>query len=817
MARRVLLALLLGVAGGLILPAPGVHGADAAVETEPGAAPVITSEAVKSKRKSGKRKPASPAAVAPAPEETAPEAESFAEPPGSKPVKAKKARRKPAMRAGKKAAAKPPEPAAPGPETPVENPFGPAATPAIAKKPAPEEPDETARLTAVKGFVEILSAGRKDWREVSGGGEEFKRGDRLQTYADAGVTAEFHEGSKVEMSPFSILSIEKDKFDHIAVGLFQGKVSAKVSWRARRKFEVRAPGAAVVAKADEKFSVSATSDRRVKVSVEAGEVLVYAVGAKKKLKARESVEVSGGRMGPVELFGPAFTAPPEEAPEAEREEPVETPGGGEEVGAAPKAAVSDGPRQRAALAGDFRAEAEREVHRSLSRDALESASVFEVRASQYQEGHVLVDATGGRVRVEEYLTRPDPKSFKVITLNSREGRLDYGTLQVEANMVLPTELDAAGDLFYSPSAAKPAYWAVKYLWTQSNSVDTVTRVGVDGDALAVTLVPGPVYDPAAGRYDAPAVKPAYQTLFGNAYEFVNGASEGIQRVYTDPTFRPADNGTTAGTLVSGMFARLQPIEVRVRDVAVPGTVLATYYEYSFLSLNPADGSGNATGKAEVVGFTAPDASRSRFLERKWFVNFRDTNGNGILDFAEDTEAGAGCRYGNCAAANVFHDKVSRLNGTATVALPGAGCQGVDAACLDNTGDTHFFSDADNDGVVDAGEAAVVGVTGAADAALLAFAAASPRAWLEEDRVTLDDRGRAAEALTQSAGGSTKGYNVVADLYGKGVFERRVSGSMFIGGKLDLVLVPSLHLAAGLVKGEASGARAPAAGGGGLVW
>jgi hypothetical protein len=455
--------------------------------------------------------------------------------------------------------------------------------------------------------------------------------------------------------------------------------------------------------------------------------------------------------------------------------------------------------------------------RGLARDALESAAVFAVRASQYQEGHVLVDATGARLRVEEYVTRPDPKSFKIITLNSRGGRLEYGTLQVEANAVLPAELHAAGDLFFRAGAAKPAYWAVKYLWTQSNSVDTVTRLGVDGDALAVTLIPSPVFDPASGAYTAPAVRSAHQTLFGNVYEFVNGASDGIQRIYADPAFRPPDNGTTAGTLVTGMFSRMQPIEVRVRDAAAPATVLATYFDYAYLTLDPTDATGNATGKAAVVGFSAPEHLRSRFLERRLYVNFRDTNANGILDFAEDAEAGTGCSYGDCGVAAVFHDKVSRRDGTASVAIPGAGCQGTDAGCLSNSGDSHFFSDADNDGAIDAAEPSVAGVVGPKDPALLAFAEASPRAWLEEDRTTLDDRGGVAWMSDQPESGSAKGWDRVADLYEKGVFERRVSGSMFLGGKLDLVLVPSLHLAAGLVSGESGGSRAPAAGSGGVVW
>ncbi|MFA6318706.1 MAG: FecR domain-containing protein, partial [Elusimicrobiota bacterium] len=307
LSRRVLLALLLGAAGGFVLAAPAVCADPAsaaepetsAVEAEAAAPPVITSEAVKSKRKVRRKPVAKPTAPAPVAEVPEPDAQPAVEPPAEEPKK------KPRARKAAKKAVPVPELAAP---EPAPAPAAALAAPAAAKKAAPEEPDESALVSGVEGFVEKRSAGRKDWAEAEPGGE-LKAGDRLQTYAEAGAKVEFHEGSKVELSPFSILSIEKAKFDHIAVGLYQGKVTAQVSWRARRKFEVRAPGAAVVAKADEKFSVSATSDRRVRVEVEKGEVSVFAVGAKKKLKARETVEVVSGRMGPVELLGPAFTPP----------------------------------------------------------------------------------------------------------------------------------------------------------------------------------------------------------------------------------------------------------------------------------------------------------------------------------------------------------------------------------------------------------------------------------------------------------------------------------------------------------------------------
>lgn len=675
------------------------------------------------------------------------------------------------------------------------------------------DPEETVKVSAFEGFVEAKQAGQP-WKEVAKPGFALRPADRLHTYGDSRATLGFHEQSEAEVAPLSVFSVEKAKFDHLAVGIFQGKVSCKVSWRARRRFEVRAPGAAVMAKASEEFSVSATSDRRVLIEVTSGEVWVFAVGSKKQVKAGQRVEVAQGRMGEVEPIPAAVPPPPKKA--EKKPEPKEPAGAAlgpldtsvpDRGKSRPKPAASEpllaGPRDLA------KALVEVEVQRSLAREAAETAAAFETRIAQYAEGKVLKDISGNRVRVEEYLVRPDPKTFKLITMNERQGRLDYGLLQVEANKPLPDDLSEAGSLFYRPGSAKPDYYAVKYLWTLSNSRDEFSQVGVDGDSLAIDITAGPVYDVSYGRYEAPVMRQAYQTFFGNVYEFVNGNAVGVNRIYSDAAFRPVDDGVTAGTTVSGMMGRLQPIEIKVRDAAL-NTLLATYYDYAYLVTSAV----NSTGKCAVISYGAPDAYSARLLERRNYVNFRDTNGDGIMDFAENTEAGAGGRYGNAAVGDVYHDKARRLNGTVWANLNGAGGQCTDAGCTANAGDTQFFSDTDNDGAVDGGEPAVAiaGIAYPNDAALVAFAAANRREWLETESFPLDDRGEVAKLVEAAAGGTAAANNQTADVMERYVLERSITASRFGGRKIDLVLTPSLHFSMNLMRAEAGDSRAPSAGG-----
>src|SRR5262249_33672654 len=90
----------------------------------------------------------------------------------------------------------------------------------------------------------------------------------------------------------------------------------------------------------------------------------------------------------------------------------------------------------------LKAALEREVGFTQGRDALESRTAFDQKAAVYQQGKTLIDAFGKRVRVEEYILRPNPISFTFVTLNFRDNRLDTGTLQVTANAPLPKDLQA---------------------------------------------------------------------------------------------------------------------------------------------------------------------------------------------------------------------------------------------------------------------------------------------------------------------------------------------------------------------------------------
>mgnify|MGYP001590922364 CR=1 FL=1 len=694
--------------------------------------------------------------------------------------------------------------------------LSPLPEPAPRQTPASQTaaPELVLEVISVEGFVELRRVGETEWSELVEFPIELNDRDRIHTYNDARVRLRLDDGTELTLGPYAIFSADRKRSDLTVFALGRGRLEAKVSpggGRRKRRLEIRTPAASAWTVEGE-LTVDHTSEGRTIVSVRGGEAEVRPKsGQPRGLISGEEVEIVDGSAGKSREAG---ERPAPKPPRRKVEVVEDRPERAKAWAAPPKAGMPDRVRSRA------RREVERELGLFMAREAVEASAAMTAKHPVYAEGKVLMDAFGRRARVEEYVSRPDSTSFKLITLNQRAGRNDWAVFEVTANAGLPENLADAGNLWFQRGGAKPGFYAVRERWTVSNGRDSVVRVMVDGDSLAVDIPVRPVYDPVTGQYESQIVSPAYQTVFGNSYEFINGEAAAIDRIWSETgaaAFRPLNNGVVSGSLVGGMAWHAQPIQVDVRDAAVPATRLATYWENAFLSTDPTDATGNATGRTLIEAFDYPASFRGEFRERRFYIDFRDTNGNGIQDFPEITQAGAGCFYGNCAVANVFYDRSNRLNGTALVALPGSGCQGTTAACGTNDGDTVFFSDTNGNGALNAGEASLVGPRTTFDAALLAFAAASPRAWTENRQLLGTDSGEVldtgGEFSSPVTGESVGALDQVSGLFERFAYQRTLTSSEFSGRSIDLVLTPVIYLKSGLLDPKAVHGEAPAPGGG----
>lgn len=87
-----------------------------------------------------------------------------------------------------------------------------------------------------------------------------------------------------------------------------------------------------------------------------------------------------------------------------------------------------------------RDEMRREARRDGIREARQAVAAQDGKEADYELGKTVIDVRGRRVRIEEYVTRPDPNTFKYILLNTRENRKDYHVEKYRFAKVLEADL-----------------------------------------------------------------------------------------------------------------------------------------------------------------------------------------------------------------------------------------------------------------------------------------------------------------------------------------------------------------------------------------
>ena len=120
------------------------------------------------------------------------------------------------------------------------------------------------------------------------------------------------------------------------------------------------------------------------------------------------------------------------------------------------------PSQRAQERNRFHSLMQREMALDMSKQQVMAAAVNEIKAAEFQQGKSLIDVFGKRVRLEEYIVRPQPDQFKLVVLNSRQDSFNYFYYLGTFNTTLPTDLTAALRGSTAPSGAAPTYWLTAF-------------------------------------------------------------------------------------------------------------------------------------------------------------------------------------------------------------------------------------------------------------------------------------------------------------------------------------------------------------------
>lgn len=385
-------------------------------------------------------------------------------------------------------------------------------------------------LVRVGGVVQVRQGRAYAWESVSAGElpGALRAGARVRTGAGASAEILFDDGSRVLLGADTRFVLEEGGPRRSAMRLDLGMFSAKVLPLYSRSFEVRTPAA-----------VCRVRGTEFHVRVLAG--------------GRTSVELVQGLLGVADNAGNQTLLRPGESLR------LDMRGMGEPQKLAP-------PRER--LRSQVRAALRRELGFDEAKAAARERSAREAKLSEFQLGRVLVDPSGHRVRVEEFVTRPSPERFKRVTLNRRQGRSDYAYFSGTFDRALPRELGEVWRSLSGTAGAAPAFVLSSYEYWLSNRTDSVRIAAQGGHAVDINSNADgsddalSLLDPATGRVTDTSGSSVFVTLFDRGGLYLNGklkrgwTGAGLQ-TYADAV-DSSDRDPLTGALLTAADAWLDP-------------------------------------------------------------------------------------------------------------------------------------------------------------------------------------------------------------------------------------------------------------------
>ncbi|MFH1352680.1 MAG: FecR family protein [bacterium] len=267
--------------------------------------------------------------------------------------------------------------------------------------------------------------------------------DTIKTGADGKASLVLDTGSQIDIGASSNLKIATLTDTDTLLDLAMGELTNKVKeLKGKESFKVKTP-ASVCAVRGTLFRVAVDESGKTKVSVFAGIVSareISGIGEEIYIRQNQYLEVLPG-------------AAPGQA-----------------------ADLSFMPAAREVLL--TKAEFMNEVRADMTKEQVQSAAAIEVKNAEYEQGKTMVDYFGKRVRLEQYIVRPQSDQFKFVALNERDNRFDYFTWLATFNTDLPGDLSVANQIAFGEPGngwdSAPDYWIKQHDCMASNTADDVT-------------------------------------------------------------------------------------------------------------------------------------------------------------------------------------------------------------------------------------------------------------------------------------------------------------------------------------------------------
>ncbi|MCX5784335.1 MAG: FecR family protein [Elusimicrobia bacterium] len=447
-----------------------------------------------------------------------------------------------------------------------------------------------AYIASYKGEVEYKKASSQEWKRLEGAaGQKLAGGDELMTKRASVAEIRMDSGSMIKLAPVSDLKLSDENGVQASLELYTGKLRAWVRKKIATRFQIWTP-AAVCAVRGTEFSLEVDPQTlHTQVDLFRGTLAVRDIlGNELMLQEGRRLSVAPEGLGVPQQISKLL--------ESERQ-------GGRET-------------------------LTKELGLAMSKEAVLAAAAEEIKLAEYQQGKSLIDVSGNRVQLEEYVMRPAADQFKLVVLNKRESRLDYFFYKGTFNTTLPSDLSLAlRQLGGTPQS--PSWYLTAYQTGRSNTIDAVEENASGGHPVDINHNLD-LSDDVDSYFDSatdifvPVTGAFYKTLFDYysikydgtqtyAWEPASGIAPfaagvgGIQNTGSD--LKTAIFGGSASYAIDSSFPDGTFLHNRIRETYGAGADFTQYDNYII------DNDGKTAGIADFAGVTSGPQYKEALL--KW--------------------------------------------------------------------------------------------------------------------------------------------------------------------------------------------------------
>lgn len=348
---------------------------------------------------------------------------------------------------------------------------------------------QEAHLEIFEGKAQLMRQGKGNWETFGQGKIQVFIGDRIRTSSRCKASLSMQDGSRMELGPSSIFAVDfLDKENH-RFSLKLGRMKAWVSKVFNRRFSVITPTGVMAVRGTE-FQVDVQDSGHSHVELFTGLLAVSdSKGNEILLHPGESADVTYEKVSRTEGSSQQTTAPNKSLKDLAKEETLN-----DEV-----------------------------------KEQVQAQAALEMKLAEYQLGKTMIDAFGQRVRLEQYVFKPQTNQAKFVVLNERANRFDYFYYVGTFNKDLPQDVGAAL-LQIAGGKTLPEFYLTNFESYRSNTIDNMRELASGGHLVDL----GPAgtgeitseFDSASGKaISLQTGDHFYKTFFDNYTLSINGVSK----------------------------------------------------------------------------------------------------------------------------------------------------------------------------------------------------------------------------------------------------------------------------------------------------